>query len=74
MRFLLGAVVGGAVVYFCDPQEGAARRARLRELWERNQEPLTDIAESAGQRARQASREVGDLVGDRIGSARGERA
>src|SRR5262245_5640741 len=35
-RMLFGAVVGGAVVYFFDPQNGARRRERLREWWEQN--------------------------------------
>lgn len=60
MRFILGALAGGAVVYFCDPEHGAERRAKLRETWERNQEPIMEAAQNAGEKVRQAGQEVGD--------------
>src|SRR5215472_6656256 len=46
-RMLLGAVVGGALVYFLDPQNGAARRQRLADWWEQNREPVINSATSA---------------------------
>lgn len=46
-RMLMGAVVGGALVYFLDPDNGARRRERLRDWWEQNREPVMDTASSA---------------------------
>jgi gas vesicle protein len=46
-KMLLGAVIGGTLVYFLDPQNGARRRERVREWWEQNREPVMDSATSA---------------------------
>ena len=46
-RMLMGAVIGGALVYFLDPDNGARRRERLRDWWEQNREPVMDTAASA---------------------------
>jgi gas vesicle protein len=53
LRFLFGALVGGAAVYFFDPDNGAERRARLRSGWEQNREPIMDSATKAASAAQE---------------------
>lgn len=68
-RMLLGAVIGGAAVYFFDPISGAERRARLQAHWEQNREPILNTAgqvassarESASQLNEQASAKASEL-------------
>ena len=48
-RMLLGAVVGGALVYFLDPENGARRRERLREWWEQNQATVNERSARMGE-------------------------
>ena len=56
-RMLLGAVVGGTLVYFFDPQNGARRRQRMREWWEENE---------LGDRVNQAGERVGEKVNEKV--------
>lgn len=53
-RFFYGALVGGAVMYLFDPENGSQRREQLQEWWRRNQGPV----KSAG---RATVRRVQDL-------------
>ena len=55
LRFLFGALVGGAAVYFFDPVSGAERRARLRSGWEENREPILDSAGKAASAAQEGA-------------------
>src|SRR5437879_4122205 len=43
-RMLLGAMIGGALVYFLDPDNGLRRRQQLRNWWEQNREPVMSSA------------------------------
>lgn len=68
-RTLLGAVIGGAAVYFFDPRSGAERRARLRSWWGERREPILETArqttsaaqESVSQLSDQATAKVSEL-------------
>ncbi len=51
-RILFGAVVGGALVYFLDPQQGARRRERVRAWWEQNRETPARFGEQLQSRLR----------------------
>ena len=66
-RMLLGAAVGGALVYFLDPQNGAQRRERLRSWWEQNREPVMERASSAASAAQATVSETSARVGDKLG-------
>jgi len=46
-RMLFGAMIGGALVYFLDPENGPQRRERLADWWAQNREPVMDSAASA---------------------------
>ncbi len=54
-RLLMGALVGGALVYFLDPDRGPARRARVRDWWDQNREPMMDQASQVVDQASQAA-------------------
>jgi hypothetical protein len=73
---LLGAVIGGALVYFLDPQNGARRRERLREWWEQNREPVMSSASSAAStvqaKATETSARVNEKVSELGARVRGE--
>ena len=75
-RMLIGAVIGGAVVYFLDPQQGPERRARLRSWWEQNREPVMDTASSAAStvqaKAAETSARVNEKVSELGARVRGE--
>ncbi|HXM54136.1 MAG TPA: hypothetical protein VOB72_02010 [Candidatus Dormibacteraeota bacterium] len=64
-RMLLGAAFGGALVYFLDPDNGAARRARLRAWWEQNREPVLNTATSAANTAQAKVSETSARVADK---------
>jgi len=77
IRTLLGAAVGGAAVYFFDPQNGAQRRERLRGWWGQNRGPLMESARQTtasaqsgvSQLGEQASAKAADLRSRAQGSA-----
>ena len=60
VRTLLGAVVGGGLVYFFDPKSGAERRARLREWWEQSSEPGLTTARETAAAAQESISRLGD--------------
>lgn len=66
-RMLFGAAVGGALVYFLDPQNGTARRERLRAWWEQNREPVLNTATTAANTAQAKVTETSARVGDKMG-------
>ena len=57
-RFLLGAVIGGSLVYFFDPKSGAERRARLQGRWEENREPILSTASKAASTAQESATQL----------------
>jgi gas vesicle protein len=59
-RLFLGAVIGGAAVYFFDPVSGAERRARLQARWEQNREPILDTAGQVATSAREGASHLTD--------------
>jgi gas vesicle protein len=73
---LIGAVIGGAFVYFLDPQNGARRRERVRDWWEQNREPVINSATSAAStvqaKATETSAKVNEKVSELGARVRGE--
>lgn len=65
-RLLMGALIGGAAVYFLDPEHGPERRARLRSWWEQNRDTVTDTATSAASTAQAKVNEASARVGDKV--------
>jgi len=64
---LMGAMIGGALVYFLDPQNGARRRQRVREWWEQNREPMMDKATAAQSKVSETTSQIGEKVGEKVG-------
>jgi gas vesicle protein len=60
LRTLLGAVVGGSLVYFFDPKSGAERRARLRAWLEQSREPVLTSARETASAAQDSISQLGD--------------
>jgi len=75
-RMLIGAVIGGAFVYFLDPHNGARRRERVRDWWEQNREPVINSATSAAStvqaKATETSAKVNEKVSELGARVRGE--
>ena len=65
-RMLMGALIGGSLVYFLDPERGPQRRERLRSWWEQNREPVMDTATSAATAAQAKVSETASKVGDKV--------
>jgi gas vesicle protein len=63
---LLGAVIGGALVYFLDPKSGAERRSRLRAQWEQNREPILQTATKATSAAQESASQIGDQASAKV--------
>ena len=57
-RFTLGAALGGAAVFFFDPEHGEDRRGRLHSLWRENR----DTAQQVGAGVSQAAETMRPLV------------
>ena len=59
MRLLLGTAIGGALVYFLDPQSGAARRRRaVSFLQEKRDATTTNVADAMKRARKTAEQEV----------------
>lgn len=71
-RMLLGAAMGGALVYFLDPEHGARRRERVREWWEQNREPVMSTAASAASTAQAKVNETSVRVAETVNQASGK--
>jgi gas vesicle protein len=73
---LIGAVIGGALVYFLDPQNGAGRRQRVMDWWEQNREPVINSATSAASsvqaRATETTAKVNEKVSELGARVRGD--
>jgi gas vesicle protein len=65
-RMLTGALIGGALVYFLDPQQGPQRRARLRAWWEQNREPMMNTAANAAATAQNKVSETSSKMSDKV--------
>jgi gas vesicle protein len=62
-KLLLGAIIGGALVYFMDPEQGSARRARFTGRWADQKDSVLEVARQAGSAVGTASQGVTELVG-----------
>jgi len=70
VRTLLGAAIGGAAVYFFDPQSGAERRARVRAWWDQNRQPILDTARQTTSSAQDNVSQLGSQATARVGELR----
>jgi gas vesicle protein len=68
-RMLFGAALGGALVYFLDPHQGAQRRERVLGWWEQNREPVMNTAASAASTAQARVNETSARVGEKVTQA-----
>ena len=69
-RALLGAVVGGAIVYFFDPRNGAERRARLKSWWEQRREPILETARQTTSTAQESVSQLSDQATTQVNKLR----
>ncbi len=69
-RMLLGAALGGALVYFLDPQHGVERRERLRNWWEQNREPVMNTAQAKANEVTDKVSEVGGKANEKVSEFR----
>src|SRR5215471_2725844 len=65
-RMLMGAVIGGALVYFLDPQNGPRRRQQVRDWWEQNRDPVMDTASSAASTVQAKAAETSAKVNEKV--------
>ena len=65
-RMLMGAAIGGALVYFLDPQNGARRRQQVRDWWEQNREPMMNKATAAQNKVSETMSQIGEKVGEKV--------
>ena len=72
-RMLLGALVGGTLVYFLDPENGAQRRQKVARWWEQNREPVMQTAQEKMGEAQARAAEVQAKVGE-VSEKVGEKA
>jgi gas vesicle protein len=69
-RMLLGAAIGGALVYFLDPQHGTERRERVRSWWEQNREPVLNTAQTKIDEVQTKIDEVGGKANEKVAEIR----
>jgi gas vesicle protein len=50
-RITIGAALGGAAVYFLDPQRGEDRRRRVQSLWRENRHTAFEVGDEVSQAA-----------------------
>ena len=50
-RVTIGAALGGAAVYFFDPQQGEDRRRRVQSLWRENRDTALEVGGGMSQAA-----------------------
>ena len=50
-RLTMGAVLGGATVFFFDPQQGEGRRRRVQSFWRENRDTAVEIGGGVSQAA-----------------------
>ena len=61
-KLILGALLGGALVYFLDSERGAERRGHLNRRWSEQKDTVLDLARTAGGAAGTVSAGVTELV------------
>ncbi len=73
-RFLLGAAIGAAIVYFFDVERGEARRTQVSD-WAGQyvNSDTMDQARQAGQATMQQARSLGNQVGSQVNQLRSGR-
>jgi gas vesicle protein len=71
-RMLMGAVIGGALVYFLDPDNGPRRRSQALAWWEKNREPVLSTAASAASTAQATVSETSARVGEKVSEVGGK--
>jgi len=62
---LMGAVIGGALVYFLDPENGSRRRQQVRDWWEQNDigERVNEASERVNEKVTELQSKVRDATG-----------
>jgi len=50
-RMTIGAALGGAAMYFFDPQQGEDRRRRIQSLWRKNRDTALEVGGGVSQTA-----------------------
>ena len=50
-RMTIGAALGGAAMYFFDPQQGEDRRRRIQSLWRKNRDTALEVGGGVSQAA-----------------------
>jgi hypothetical protein len=50
-RMTIGAALGGAAMYFFDPQQGEDRRRRIQSLWRENRDTALEVGGGVSQAA-----------------------
>jgi hypothetical protein len=50
-RITIGAALGGAAVYFLDPQRGEDRRRRVQSFWRENRDTTFEVGDEVSQAA-----------------------
>ena len=65
-RMLMGAAIGGALVYFLDPENGARRRQKVRDWWEQNREPVMNTATAAQNKVTETTSHIGEKVSEKV--------
>jgi hypothetical protein len=63
-KLLLGAIIGGALVYFFDGDNGGQRRRQAAGLWQARKDTVLDAARTTAGAVSAVSHEVGDLVAE----------
>ena len=68
----MGAFIGGALVYFLDPDNGTRRRSQALAWWEKNREPMLSTAASAASTAQATVSETSAKVGEKVSEVGGK--
>jgi hypothetical protein len=63
-------IIGGAAVYFLDPDHGAERRSWLTGRWEERKDTVLEVARSTASTVSSVGQEVGQAVGDKVSDLR----
>ena len=63
-KLLLGMIIGGAAVYFLDPENGGERRARLSGMWRERKDTVLEAARTTASTVTSVRQEVGGKVSD----------
>jgi hypothetical protein len=69
-KILFGAILAAGAFYYFHPEQGAARRERLSNLWGSRKDTVLEAARTTSSVVAGVSQDVGDLVGSKIGELR----